>query len=366
MKQVTVRAVRFAVTAASLAIVTGCGKGEGSAASERITVAATPSLDIADTGTAALHLDDFSDAVRLSNGNVVVADDRGGTLREFDSTGRAGPQGGRKGPGPGEFTMIKRVLRCGGDSLFAWDPMQMRMSVFDAGLKFARTFRLPSNTWKVSCNSAGAISVITSPAFQLPSADAPELFATVILLSSRGDSIARIDSVPAGRNRPMVPITEVARTPAGVLVATGDSSFIEVFSDSGHRVATLRLVGDRRPVTTVDYQMAIDSIYLAPMPLGPQRDRLRGILTALPMPAQPPVYRQLFTDPAGDAWVIVSWPADPDLVLRGVAFDGKPLGDMHLPRSLAVFEVGSDYVLARRLDPTGVPHLVVYRFLRGT
>src|SRR6185295_13268703 len=136
----------------------------------------------------------------------------------------------------------------------------------------------------------------------IPSGQAPQSYATVLLMSSRGDSIATIDHVPAGMNRPMAAITSILRSPTGVVIGTGDAAAVELFSDSGRRISALPISIPIRAMTVRDYQAAIDSLYLASVQPGAQRDRLHAALAAIPMPTQPPAYRQLFGDPTGNIW----------------------------------------------------------------
>ena len=340
------------IAIASLAslIVAGCGGRDAGTGRGRVVVDDKPALTIPGwrpDGT--LGAGDIVDAVRLAGGNIIVSDSRFVQLRRFDVTGRSLRTHAGTAPSAA-FSQLSWLGRCGGDSIFVWDGVARNISVLNDTLGLVRSFAVPANTWKVSCNAAGALALITTPkqGSLLPSAQAPELYSTVLLLSPRGDSVATIENVPAGMNRPMAPLTEIVRTAAGVVIGTGDSAMVEVFSDSGRRKAVLPIAIPARAMTAADYQAAIDSLYLAPVPIGPQRDRLRTALAAIPMPPRSPAYRQLFADPAGNVWALVSWPLDSAVVLRGIAPDGAALGEMQLPKGLTVLEVGSDYVLARQ------------------
>ena len=94
-----------------------------------------------------------SDAVRLSDGRVVVAETSSSELKVFDPTGtRVGTWGGR-GEGPGEFPeyMLQRIEPWPADSIVAWYGPGWRVSAFDSEGNFDRTFLGPSGnqaTWR--------------------------------------------------------------------------------------------------------------------------------------------------------------------------------------------------------------------------
>ncbi|MCY4510308.1 MAG: hypothetical protein OXG35_25605 [Acidobacteria bacterium] len=80
-------------------------------------------------------------AVRLGNGDIVVADRGASELRSYDAEGTFLWRTGREGEGPGEFQSLDFLGRMAGDSLVTYDPMLLRIQVFDAAGRLARTFR---------------------------------------------------------------------------------------------------------------------------------------------------------------------------------------------------------------------------------
>ncbi len=60
----------------------------------------------------------------------------------FDSSGEVATRLGRRGEGPGEFTMITGLAIDEADSVFVIDPMRVRVSVYTPNLEFTRTFPL--------------------------------------------------------------------------------------------------------------------------------------------------------------------------------------------------------------------------------
>lgn len=73
--------------------------------------------------------DNIVNAVRLSNGTIVVANAGTRELRFFDSSGRFLYAQGRQGEGPGEYRTLTGLWRMGGDTLVAYDRSLGRMTV---------------------------------------------------------------------------------------------------------------------------------------------------------------------------------------------------------------------------------------------
>jgi hypothetical protein len=99
--------------------------------------------------TAATEIFGQSVAATLGEGGrLYVADGEAAKIRLFDSTGTHVRSVGREGRGPGEFVDVAEMaLSAGGDSLYAYDRSQRRVSVFTApGLKHVRDFRVDLRT----------------------------------------------------------------------------------------------------------------------------------------------------------------------------------------------------------------------------
>ncbi len=80
-------------------------------------------------------------AVRLDNGDIVVADRGASEIRSYDAEGTFQWRAGREGEGPGEFRRLDFLGRMAGDSLVTYDPMLLRIQVFGPGGRLSRTFR---------------------------------------------------------------------------------------------------------------------------------------------------------------------------------------------------------------------------------
>ena len=89
-------------------------------------------------------LDRVSDATRLRDGRIVIANGGSSELRFFNALGNHLANRGGIGEGPGEFTFLRGVEPWPGDSIVAWEAPRLGFSVFDADGSFGRTFTLVS------------------------------------------------------------------------------------------------------------------------------------------------------------------------------------------------------------------------------
>ncbi|MYB07254.1 MAG: hypothetical protein F4Y24_12965 [Gemmatimonadetes bacterium] len=81
-------------------------------------------------------------AVRLSNGDIVVADRGASELRSYDSAGTFRWRTGRFGEGPGEFESLDFLGTTAGDSLVTYDVQLLRAQLFDSDGELGRTIRV--------------------------------------------------------------------------------------------------------------------------------------------------------------------------------------------------------------------------------
>lgn len=207
-----------------------------------------------------------SDARRMSDGLIVVADGAAKLIITFDSTGARVSTAGRPGRGPAEFSGGLSVVKGPGDSAAVWDSGMMRWTLVAARTGGMRnlTDPLPTPTWL----HAGIMihSERASPPAWLPralmgiSAESPEV--RLARLDERGvlwvsqDARKRhwkayIDSAP--------PIAAVT-IPEGVEpLQFGDDEIVGIATDS---------LGLQRVVMHSLTRMAHKTVDLVPAPAG--------------------------------------------------------------------------------------------------
>jgi len=111
--------------------------------SDAWTVDPEPVVEIGTvSGALEYQFSDVVAAVRLSNGDIVVADRGASELRSYDAAGTFQWRAGRFGQGPGEFESLDFLGTTTGDSLVTYDRGLMRVQLFDTRGRMARSFDL--------------------------------------------------------------------------------------------------------------------------------------------------------------------------------------------------------------------------------
>ena len=104
------------------------------------TVSAEPTVSIGTPeGESDFQLYRVSDATRLADGRIAVANGGSLELLLFDAQGNHLDSWGGRGEGPGEFAALNRVRPWAGDSLIAADPERGRVSILDMDGNHGRT-----------------------------------------------------------------------------------------------------------------------------------------------------------------------------------------------------------------------------------
>ena len=123
--------------AIATAVEPAWGPGEG------WTVDEPPLLEIGTAiGNPEYQLHGVVGAVRLSTGDIVVADGGSGELRRYDRDGTFVWRAAGEGEGPGEHRSLSFVGVLAGDSLLSYDLALQRVQIFDADGELARTIQV--------------------------------------------------------------------------------------------------------------------------------------------------------------------------------------------------------------------------------
>ncbi|MDX1395526.1 MAG: hypothetical protein R3195_14155 [Gemmatimonadota bacterium] len=313
-------------------------------------------------------------ATRLSDGRIAVANSGTHQVRFYLPDGRLEVALGGEGDGPGEFTSLTSIERLAGDTLYAYDGGQQRLTRISPDGTYLSTTRLESPIEQSSMQYLGSVrpglQVGRTMDFPAGVADGEVIRAddtawwiedgqlTEALRFSRGPHIVQrfqrgeqnIFSIgPA----PFTVTDHIAVGPEGILLASSTRFEVRFFGRSGP-VTVARYAGTHDPLTAEHVREFVER----GDPTPDTRRRREGALETLEPPEHLPAHGGLLVDVDGRPWLR---PFGIDETAWTVLDrDGAWLGSVELPPGLAVFEIGSDYVLGVRRDELDVEYLVLH------
>ena len=352
----------------ALVIVSGCNTSRDRAAAEGgWSIDSQATVDIAASRPdGQLVFGSAVGATRLGDGRLVVADGYESMVRFFGASGQPQTVTGRHGSGPGEFQSLAWLGQCGQDSIYVWDRMASRMSVIDQAGRIVRQSSMQPVPTTLTCARDGAMLFFGAPEAEAGSVSdmASVRYRAPLFLSSGADSTPQpLGTMPLGEPRPLGRMTHIALTADRMFVGPADSGLIRAFGRDGRELAPLLLELEPRRATPRQYEAAIEQ-QAALLPSAADREPIRKLMRAMPMPAHVPAYSGVLTDPLGVVWVQLSVPGDGETRLRGLR-DGTAVANLYLPIEGKVFEVGNDHVLLAYQDAEGNEHVAQFRLLRG-
>jgi hypothetical protein len=323
-----------------------------------------------ENGSPALLFSGISDAMRLTDGRIVVASCGSNEVRFFDAKGAHVSSTGQKGNGPGDFQYIRRLFAGGGDSIGVYDGVpNFRVTLLTATGRVGRVFAVP-----------GRIDVmgrVLDGSFigRLAGAPPPEpgqhrrpvtlyrLDAEAKLVDSLRKNMGSEVVVPATRAPTQVLRLSrnavIAVFPDRVIVgAQDDDSFTEFAPNLQimRRVPTLT----RGEPVTADVRRAWDA--------GADVSIADGGVSAVYSPdyaAAMPAYRDIETGTDGRVWL--QDPFRPVVYpLTWTAYkDGKAVARAELPTRFAPTQFGTDWVLGVAFDSDGIERVQVLALKPG-
>lgn len=318
-----------------------------------------------------------TNALRLDDGRVIVADAGNNRVVAFDADGSMLSHFGSQGNGPGEFRNMMVMRRWIGDSLVVWDDRARRVSVLAPDATFARSFRLdlPEELPFVRVLGTypdGSFMAMSFPNLGEPAA--PGLRRAPIRLHHFDNDGAHLTI--AGD----VPGTEVIYSdgPGGgvplyqphffrsgnhlagdhLLVAPNDSWELNFRAPAGETRQIVRWLKEPTPVTADATAASLDRL-LERTPED-RRGATRDAASSLDLHATMPAFDRVFYDRVGRVW-LQDYEPDPSETVGWtvVGPEGELLADIELPASILLRDAGPDWLLARVLDELDVEHLML-------
>jgi hypothetical protein len=358
------------------------------AAGEGWVVTPEPVLEIGEEeGDEAYQLFRVYHALRLPNGNVVVANRGTQELRWFDSAGRFLRSAGGDGEGAGEFDSLFS-LRLLADTLWAHDFRLSRMVAFDTAGRLGRTVildrepGLPTEVWPVADGFVGLL-------LDFPEDISAELTyhrRTARYLRWTWDGALRdtIDALPGleylvrggpargdtfvmAATSPLIGHASQQTVVEDRLVTGSTDRFeIRVHAADGRLERLIRDAARDVPVTVAEWNAVLDEA-LARAETPAARRAVSESAELRPRPEARPAFDRFVGDRLGYVWIAPFRPARgrpvPWLVLDVTG--GGILGAVELPEGLRPMDIGEDWVLGVMRDELEVERVRMFRLRRG-
>jgi hypothetical protein len=318
-------------------------------------------------------------ALKLSDGNIVIAD---GHDREFvvvDTAGKVIRHVGRKGDGPGEFELVGRPLRAPNDQIVTLD-LRLRRLTWLADTGIIRTAQLDPPTAVPQPRAVGVLSdgsvLVTNGAFALSASGEPRVerdTLPVVRYGPDGQLGNRVGVFPgvefevrANASNPDGPLTRSPREfgEASGLAVVGDqlvvadngTGNITAFAGDGRRLRTWRLGNEPRQVTAAHID-ALRAQRLESVTDASRRSRIASDLAERAHPRQvaPAFDPRLFVDADGNLWIgSYQMPTDISQRWRQVALDGRLIGEVEVPAAFTPTDVNGRFMIGIWQDSDGV------------
>ena len=346
---------------------------------------AQPSLSIGsvDSGEAD-ELFEVTDATRLADGRIVIANSGSKEIRVFNADGSHAGTWGRRGEGPGEFTFgPSAVALWPGDSIAASNRGGREVSLFDLDGNHGRDVALNTSLGKVVALLPAGKIVASSVMLEPEARGSPNLVGYITewaILDSDGRQHASlgeflvseywtIEGPDGGFQSAPHPFGRSTLSAAwGELVAIGvqDSYEIKAFAADGSLVRIVRRGDDRQRPTQEDMDAFFDRMG-GNLPEA-VRARRRSMLKDMPLVDSYPAFEEILSDRLGYLWVreyrMFGMFGEGATVWTVFDPEGRVQGLVETPAGLEVFEIGEDYLLGSAEDELGVEYVRVWGLSR--
>ena len=359
------------------------------------TVGEEPLLEIgAAIGDPDYLLDDVIGAVRLSSGDIVLADGGSGELRRYDRNGTFVWRAAGAGEGPGEHQFLSFLGSLEGDSLVTYDIRLQRVQIFDAEGELVRTLPVEPPWRESRPRSAVGVSgrhlvmnftdggdmpeggVVRWPGIRIATLDLSDGTIEVVsdfrgqegVIRRYGESVAHM-SYDFGKG------PRFAVAPGTLAAVDTDAYQIRLFSlEDGRTARILHRDIVPPPVTTAHIDAEIEE-YIETNVLygGVSREQAEEMARGRredPRAPTLPILRSIRLDATGNLWVEPFFGAGIDVgPFEVFAADGTWLGSVSVPPGLERgfipdfapgLEIGDDYILGVWRDAQDIQHVRLY------
>lgn len=357
----------WSVLALALLLV-GCGGENASSGQNGWTVnegALALERDLLVSDTESFYFGAVVDVAPAADGRIVVADAGANHMKVLGPDGALQDSIGRKGQGPGEFERLRDVAVARGDSIYALDGGQRRISVFDPAGELAYTVSASlgqgfPRRLMIPRERSGLVLEHFMPTFATTGNRGTDVARLLDATGSVVDSIVGLTRSPmhqVSRGEaqmflpiPFMPSNHVALGPEDRLhVARGDSLTVVQYTLDGSRVDTVAIPFEPSPVTGEDEDRVLREY-------GEERPMPRSKI-----PETKPAVEELLVDDQGRYWFgrptphsdsTDWWVADPE---------AKRVATARLPANVNLTAVRKGFAYGETSTEVGAPAVVRYR-----
>ncbi len=305
-----------------------------------------------------------SDALTLSDGRIVVANNGTQELKVFNSDGGHLRTVGGSGDGPGEYRSIDWLSRMNGDSVLAFDWGRRRLQVYDQSLELMRTTTVNPlgddegiGVTMVAAYLDGRLLGVGSDLMQ--EYPVPARLDHIYLFSPMGVFTDSIGPFPSARRIWMSPPPPIIRAAVfipweGMLItATSDLDEFYLTDLDGKVEEIVRGGVHSRPPNDADIQYATRGTRYPP-DLGEPW-----------IPELLPYWSEFRIDPLGAVWRrAYTGEFDETVTWTVVEEGGARIVELTLPIEKKVLELGVDHILLLETDELGIERVARYTLTR--
>ncbi len=325
------------------------------------------------TGDPSRELGLVRDALRLSDGRIVVADGVRHELRFYSPRGTFLRGVGREGEGPGEFAALIRVVPYRGDSIAAFDFGLHRISILDREGGFSRSLRVDA----LRPNLIGAFSdgslIVLADSFPGTGRQG-RVTGKYLRVSASGEVVGvlgpferfAVHPVLMPGNHwtaarvPFAPYLTARMHDDRLYLGDGRGFRVDVYSPDGRWLKSLRLPGERRALDEADI-VAYEQRRLEEAERPDRLQWLERMFEDTPYPDRVAAFETFHVDAEGNLWLKpYPEPGAKAVGWRVVDAGGRWLGTVEVPIDIEVLQIGSGFVLGQREADAGVHQVVVY------
>ncbi len=331
-------------------------------------------------------LSQVTDAARLPDGRIVIANLGTNELRVFDATGRWLASWGGAGEGPGEFQGLLAVERWPGDSIAAWYGPRRGVSIFDDEGNFGRSVVLERDSGDPLAVAIRPIAARRDGTI-LAGHDTHQTDPVTVEIRDAEGRLAGSLGEHAGHERHLVEnrgdfvrAYEPVFGAKAVQLAWGDlvvhslnnRNEIRAFAGDGTLARIVRW-GELPPEPTreqieawIEERVCEYPSWVTPEEIEDYTAQRRREYMSVPVAERLPAFAAAIVDRLGHLWVedyLVPGDCGPEPGTPWTVFDpeGLLLGRVALPAAgREIFEIGADYILVLAWDDLGVERVEMW------